>query len=71
MVQKAFQKLDKDKSGFITFADLEGVYDPSRHPEVLKGKKSKEDVYLDFLQTFESYSDLKVFFFPYCDKNFF
>ena len=60
LVQKAFNKLDKNKSGFITFEDLEGVYDAGKHPEVLKGNKTKQEIYLDFLQTFESYGDLQV-----------
>ena len=35
-----------------------GVYDASRHPEVIKGKKTEEQVLNEFLDTFEMHYSL-------------
>jgi calcyphosin len=35
MVLQAYNKLDKDRSGFIDINDLKGVYNGSKHPDVL------------------------------------
>ena len=43
-VYLAFEILDKDKNGMIETKDLVGVYDGSKHPDVIAGKKTKEDV---------------------------
>mmetsp|Transcript_6145 Transcript_6145/g.13056 ORF Transcript_6145/g.13056 Transcript_6145/m.13056 type:complete len:84 (-) Transcript_6145:1176-1427(-) len=53
LVRKAFDKLDKDKSGKIDIHDLKGVYDTSNHPDVKSGKKTPEEVLEEFLETFE------------------
>ena len=55
VVIKAFKKLDKDGSGEITIADLKGVYNAARHPDVLSKKKTEEDILTDFLDTFEQH----------------
>lgn len=43
-VYLAFEILDKDKSGIIETKDLLGVYDASKHPDVIAGKKTQEDI---------------------------
>ena len=43
-VYLAFEILDKDKNGVIETKDLVGVYDGSKHPDVIAGKKTQEDV---------------------------
>jgi len=55
VVMKAYKKLDKDGSGEITVEDLKGVYNASRHPDVLSKKKTEEDILTDFLDTFEQH----------------
>jgi calcyphosin len=35
LVLQAFNKLDKDKSGQIDINDIKGVYNASRHPDVI------------------------------------
>jgi Ca2+-binding EF-hand superfamily protein len=52
-VMQAFKKLDKDGSGWIDINDLRGVYTADRHPEVLQGKKTEDDILNEFLETFE------------------
>jgi len=41
-VLKAFEVLDKDKSGAITIQDLAKAMDTSFHPDVRSGKKTKD-----------------------------
>jgi calcyphosin len=42
LVKKAFAKLDKDGSGIVDFEDIKDVYNASRHPDVISGKKTKD-----------------------------
>lgn len=41
-VAQAYNKLDKDRSGFIDINDIKGVYNAAKHPDVLQGKKTEE-----------------------------
>jgi Ca2+-binding EF-hand superfamily protein len=52
LVNLAFDVMDKDGSGTIEIADLADAYDTSKHPDVISGKKTKEQVLLEFLDTF-------------------
>ena len=40
LVRQAFDVLDRSGDGRVTVEDLEGVYDASKHPEVMSGKKT-------------------------------
>jgi Ca2+-binding EF-hand superfamily protein len=55
LVDKAFSKLDKDGSGSVDINDIKGVYDASHHPDVKTGKKTEDDILLEFLETFETH----------------
>jgi hypothetical protein len=33
-------------------SDIKGVYNASRHPDVIAGKKTEEEILYEFLQTF-------------------
>ena len=35
LVAQAYNKLDKDRSGYIDINDIKGVYNASIHPDVL------------------------------------
>ncbi len=50
MVDKAFAKFDKDGSGVITAEDMKNVYTAKRHPKVLSGEKTEEDIFNEFLK---------------------
>eukprot|EP00735_Rhodelphis_limneticus_P008607 TRINITY_DN2171_c0_g1::TRINITY_DN2171_c0_g1_i2::g.12795::m.12795 TRINITY_DN2171_c0_g1::TRINITY_DN2171_c0_g1_i2::g.12795 ORF type:complete len:367 (-),score=151.70,sp/Q6P8Y1/CAPSL_MOUSE/39.29/1e-40,EF-hand_7/PF13499.1/3.7e-07,EF-hand_7/PF13499.1/7.2e-08,EF-hand_6/PF13405.1/0.0019,EF-hand_6/PF13405.1/0.00028,EF-hand_6/PF13405.1/0.13,EF-hand_6/PF13405.1/0.44,EF-hand_1/PF00036.27/0.0014,EF-hand_1/PF00036.27/2.1e-05,EF-hand_1/PF00036.27/0.062,EF-hand_1/PF00036.27/5.4,EF-hand_1/PF00036.27/4.6e+03,EF-h len=52
-VNMAFDILDKDKSGFLELCDIVGVYDASKHPDVIGGKRSASEVLREFLDTFD------------------
>lgn len=56
---QAYNKLDKDKNGYIDINDIKGVYNASKHPDVLQGKKTEEQILLEFLETFETHHSLR------------
>lgn len=57
LVKRAFAKIDKDGNGVLTIADIKGTYDASKHPDVLAGKSTEDEILFEFLDTFdESYS---------------
>ena len=45
--------LDKDGSGVIDAGDIVDAYDTSKHPDVIAGKKSSQEVLGEFLDTFD------------------
>lgn len=53
VVQAAFKKLDKDGNGWIDINDVRGVYNAKKHPDVVAGKRSEDDILKEFLSTFE------------------
>jgi len=53
MVKKAFAMLDKDGSGKITVSDIAGIYDVSMNPLFLEGRKTRDEILADFLNSFE------------------
>jgi Ca2+-binding EF-hand superfamily protein len=53
IVLQAFKKLDKDGNGWIDINDIRGVYNASKHPDVLSGKKTEDQILSEFLETFE------------------
>ena len=54
IVLQAFRKLDKDGNGWIDISDIRGVYNAVKHPDVLSGKKSEDQILSEFLETFET-----------------
>jgi Ca2+-binding EF-hand superfamily protein len=53
-VAQAFKKLDKDGNGWIDINDVRGVYNARKHPDVLSGKKTEDNILQEFLETFET-----------------
>lgn len=54
-VMQAYAKLDRDGNGYVDINDIKGVYDASRHPDVLQGKKTEDQILMEFLETFETH----------------
>ena len=46
--------LDKDKSGQVTIEDVASVYDTSKHPEVMEGAKTPEEVLRQFMAQWDT-----------------
>lgn len=42
LVEKAYRILDKDGSGVVDINDIKGVYNASKHPDVVSGKKTED-----------------------------
>lgn len=55
LVQKAFNFFDKDGNGVVNSTDLKGVYNTKFHPDVISGKKTENEVFIEFLNTFEDH----------------
>ena len=39
---QAFNKIDRDHSGFVDINDIKGVYNATKHPDVIAGKKTED-----------------------------
>lgn len=52
---KAFKIMDKDGSGVIDIRDIKGVYNAKKHPLVMQGKKTEDEILFEFLDTFEQH----------------
>ncbi len=52
---QAFNILDKNENGQIEIDDIRGTYNARMHPDVQSGKKTEDDVLLEFLETFEQH----------------
>ena len=59
VVTQAFNKLDIDRSGFIDMDEVKHSYSAKNHPDVRLGKKTEEDIYTDFMETFKANHLLK------------
>ncbi|XP_065905567.1 calcyphosin-like protein [Dysidea avara] len=57
IIMKAFAKLDKTGDGLITIDDLKGVYNARHHPKYQNGEWTEKQVFLSFLQSFDSPND--------------
>ena len=58
LVAQAYNKLDSDKNGWVDINDIKGIYNAKRHPDVIQGKKTEEDILMEFLETFEIHHNI-------------
>lgn len=54
MVAKAYGKLDVNGDGTVRLDDIAKLFDASRHPDVLSGKKDESDVYMEFMSLWDT-----------------
>eukprot|EP00981_Chlorochromonas_danica_P003278 scaffold634_cov185-Ochromonas_danica.AAC.15 len=54
LVLLAFNILDSDKSGIVELNDIQAKYDASKHPDVISGKRTNDEVLREFLDTFDT-----------------
>lgn len=52
---KAFKIMDKDGSGNLDINDIRGTYNAKKHPDVIQGKKTEDEILSEFLDTFEDH----------------
>jgi len=53
LINKAFTKMDVNNEGSITVADLRKLYDTRRHPKVVSGEWTADQVYQEFMTSFQ------------------
>ena len=58
-VEKAFRSIDKDGNGYLELEDIKDTYNAKKHPDVIQGKKSEDQILMEFLETFETHHSLK------------
>ena len=58
LVRRAFEKLDKNKNGVVDLEDIKDTYNAKFHPDVKLGKKTEEEVLIEFMDTFELHYSL-------------
>ena len=51
--KRAFTIMDKDRSGVLNIDDIRQTYNAKLHPDVKSGKRTEDDVLMEFLDTFE------------------
>jgi len=54
LVLLAFEILDSDHSGVVELNDISAKYNADKHPDVISGKRSRDDVLREFLDTFDT-----------------
>ncbi|XP_044240677.2 calcyphosin-2 [Ursus arctos] len=50
-VRKAFMKLDFNKTGYVPIIDIRKCYCAKKHPQVISGHSTEEEIKLSFLET--------------------
>jgi Ca2+-binding EF-hand superfamily protein len=58
IVESVFAKLDKEKTGSVPYDVIRESYNVDKHPEVLSGKRTKEEVLSRFIDFFEYHFNL-------------
>jgi len=48
-----------DGGGFIDINDIRGVYTADKHPDVIAGKKTEQQILQEFLETFETAHNMR------------
>ena len=52
LVNLAFTVLDKDGSGLVDINDIQGVYTARSHPDVIGGRRTEEEILIEFIDNF-------------------
>lgn len=55
-----FSKIDYDKDNVVTFSEIKSCFYPAGHPEIKSGKKTEEDIYLNFIDSLEMHHFLRL-----------
>lgn len=67
-IKQAYDKLDVNKDGSVKLDDIAQLYDASKHPDVLGGKKTQDQVLSEFMSQWDTQiKDGIVTFEEFCD----
>lgn len=58
LIKRVFKKLDFNENGYIDVDDVKKSYNARQHPDVRAGKKTEEEVLMEFLETFEAHRSM-------------
>ena len=56
LIQRAFNKLDRNRNGVVTVSDLKGVYNVKHHPKFQNGEMTEKQLLKLFLQKFDTHT---------------
>src|SRR6185437_6291363 len=59
LVKRAYARRDKVGRGVVDINDIKGVYNASGHREVRSGKKTADQILVEFLETFEMHHNVQ------------
>ena len=59
LIEQAFRKIDKDNSGALDLADIRDSYRADKHPDVINGKRTEDQILVEFLETFEAHLNMR------------
>lgn len=58
LVEKAYKVLDRNGNGVVDIDDIKDTYNASKHPDVIAGKKTEQQILTEFLETFEMHHNV-------------
>jgi Ca2+-binding EF-hand superfamily protein len=58
LVKRAFDRLDLSESEIVEIKDIKAMYNPLKHPAVIEGRKTEDEVLQEFLETFELHHEI-------------
>ena len=56
-IKNFYEKFNKDNNGNVSLNEIKLLFNANKHPDVLGGKKSRGEVYGEFLESIETYKD--------------
>ena len=59
IVKAAFTKLDSNCTGTVDLVQIRDQYNATRHPEVISGQRTSDQVLVEFLETFDTFHNLE------------
>jgi len=54
VIKRAYDKLDVNHDGQVRLDDIAKLYDASTHPDVVAGHRSERDIYMEFMNTWDT-----------------
>ena len=58
VVRRAFTKIDASGNGILELDEVKAAYSAAKHPDVIQGKRSQENLLCEFLETFEAHHNM-------------
>ena len=53
LIEKIFSTFEPDKDGYVHIKKINQFYNPENHPDALTGKRNPDEIYKEFVDTFE------------------